>query len=186
MKTILIPNFEINGLGSYPDDAKLFANMQRVTFQGVQYWLCEYAGDKHLETGPHTYVDYKASITPSAIPVTNIQVVDVTAAPLINKNGIYRVGKGETFKLTANVPLPDTAPGDELVVIIEKLVNGNQVIDDTRALGSVKSGVLTVEKAINVDGNWALIAARQNQGLATIGAPFRFEFDVEKVEFNVI
>lgn len=55
---VLIPHFSLSGASSYPDESKLFSNMEKVSLQGDYYWLCDYSGDKDLETGAHIYSDY--------------------------------------------------------------------------------------------------------------------------------
>ena len=63
MKNVLIPHFSVKGKTSYPDDYKLFSNMKKVTFMGVDYWLCKYDGLKQLEVGPNDYEAYIAANT---------------------------------------------------------------------------------------------------------------------------
>ena len=60
MKT-LIPYFSVDGKGNYPDDYRKFTNMEPVSFQGVDYWLCDYFGSLTLEKGPATYAEYESA-----------------------------------------------------------------------------------------------------------------------------
>lgn len=54
----LIPFFDVRGKASYPDSYKHFTKMEKVSFNGADYWLCQYTGLRDLETGVDTYEDY--------------------------------------------------------------------------------------------------------------------------------
>ena len=58
MKKVLIPYFDIEGKNSYPDSYSLFSDMEKVTFNGADYWLCLYNGLLELETGPDDYAAF--------------------------------------------------------------------------------------------------------------------------------
>ena len=47
---ILIDYFKIEGISSYPDNAKLFAEMETLTIDGNMYYYVEYSGNKDIRT----------------------------------------------------------------------------------------------------------------------------------------
>ena len=71
---ILIPHFEITSDSSFPDYYKLFHQMTEVTFNSVDYWLCEYTGAMDLETGADNYASYSAWVDTQP-KVTGIRVI---------------------------------------------------------------------------------------------------------------
>lgn len=74
---ILIPYFPILGTSSYPDHYTLFQGMDMITFQGEDYYLTDYSGDKNLETRA-TYAEYEAWLDAQP-PVTGVREITTAA-----------------------------------------------------------------------------------------------------------
>ena len=110
-----------------------------------------------------------------------VQLTDVTVTGenvMLGGGGIWWLPKNSTFTLTANAQLPDS----EMMVIIERVINGGTVIDDLRVKATIVGGVITVNGRFAMSGNYQITSERLNKGLETIGAPFRLAFG--KVEFD--
>lgn len=128
--------------------------------------------------GKQGYIEmtYSSLQEPTVIELTDIVVTSENAQ--LGAGSIWWLPQGEPFALTANVALPDT----QMMIIIERVANGSTVIDDMRVKASIVDGVVTINAALANSGNYQITAERLNQGLETIGAPFRLAFD--KVEFD--
>jgi len=74
---ILIPYFNINGTDSYPDDYRLFSSMEKLKFNNQNYWLCNYAGKKELETGVNNCADYRSYLKAPLLPIVIDQVTNI-------------------------------------------------------------------------------------------------------------
>lgn len=110
-----------------------------------------------------------------------VQLTDVTVTGenvMLGGGSIWWLPKNSTFTLTANAQLPDS----EMMVIIERVINGGTVIDDLRVKATIVGGVITVNGEFAMSGNYQITSDRLNKGLETIGASFRLAFD--KVEFD--
>ncbi|WMN59272.1 hypothetical protein NI389_13790 [Pseudoalteromonas xiamenensis] len=98
-----------------------------------------------------------------------------------------RVGLGGIVWLPINQPfsIKTTAvgiPDSQLMVMIERVVDGSKAVDDVRVLAEIKDGKVTIDGVFKVSGNYLLRASRLNEGLERIKAPFRLMFDT--VEFD--
>ncbi|WP_105168545.1 hypothetical protein [Pseudoalteromonas sp. T1lg23B] len=92
---------------------------------------------------------------------------------------IWWLPRGEAFTLSAHVgDLPDT----QLMVMVERVVNAEQPVDDMRFVANVANGVLTMQGCFELSGNYLITAQRLNAGLERIGASYRFAFDA--LEFD--
>ncbi|MCV6625853.1 MAG: hypothetical protein OIF38_07130, partial [Cellvibrionaceae bacterium] len=96
----LMPYFPIMGASTYPDNAELFSNLEQVALGGQQYWLCDYAGTKDLETGKHTYSDLVVATNKPLIALSNISVT-----PLLE--GFQ--AKAHEYNIQALTPVTATA-----------------------------------------------------------------------------
>ena len=70
----------------------------------------------------------------------------------------------------------------EMMIIIECVVNGSDVIDDLRAKASIVDGLITITSKFVQSGNYQITSERLNAGLEAVNAPFRLAFN--KVEFD--
>lgn len=123
----------------------------------------------NLVIGQWEYID-PSTVT---IPVTNVLVSGV------NKVGdIWWVQVGSTWTLTADVPMPD----GQMMVMMERVVDGRQSVDDVRFIATITSGKLTIAGKFDQSGNYTISKERLNRGLERIKAPFRLDFTL--VEFD--
>lgn len=115
------------------------------------------------------------AVTPKpSIDILNIQI------PAAELNGaIYWVKKDEPVIVTANCALPD----GELMVMVEKVIDGSITVDDFRVKAVIATGIMTMSFAFDTSGNYIFRKTRLNEGLDRIGAPFNLNFD--DVEFDV-
>lgn len=110
-----------------------------------------------------------------------LQLTDITVTGenvTLGGGGIWWLPKNSLFTLTANAQLPDA----EMMIIVERVIDGSTVVDDLRIKATITGGVITVTGQFAMSGNYIITAERLNQGLEIIGAPFRLSFD--KVEFD--
>ena len=113
---------------------------------------------------------------PTIFDLTNVNVESPNAQ--LGAGGIWWLPTNEQFTLSANVALPDS----EMMIIIERVVNGSDVINDIRTKAVIANGVVTINASFSESGNYQITAERLNQGLEVIDAEFRLAFD--KVEFD--
>ena len=113
--------------------------------------------------------------TLNEVTLTNLNI------PLQIENGIYWVKKDEVFTITAECNLPDS----KFSLIVEKLINAINVVDDTRFEVNIVDGTATVSCQFNICGNWLLTAKRNNEALSRppLNAPFRI--NIPNIEFEV-
>lgn len=121
-------------------------------------------------------MSYKPNSKYPFVRLTNVTVTGENV--MLGGGGIWWLPKNSTFTLTANAQLPDS----EMMVIIERVINGGTVIDDLRVKATIVGGVITVNGQFAMSGNYQITSDRLNKGLETIGASFRLAFD--KVEFD--
>ncbi|MCF2826929.1 MULTISPECIES: hypothetical protein [unclassified Pseudoalteromonas] len=94
---------------------------------------------------------------------------------------IWWVQKGTPLIVTATA---DGLPNGGLMVMVERVVNASQPIEDLRFIATIKDGVVTLPLQFDTSGNYLITAKRLNEGLARIeNAPFRLNF--ETMEFDV-
>jgi hypothetical protein len=115
----------------------------------------------------------KADLATPFIPVTD---VSLSAGSLVGE--IYWIPVGTAWALTAGVALPD----GQMMVMVERVVDATQAIDDIRFIASIANGQLTINGVFDKSGNYVITPERINRGLARINAPFRLAFD--KIEFD--
>lgn len=118
----------------------------------------------------------------SMLPVIDLQNVQLTEATF--NAGIYKVTESTVFEITANMlpSIPELViPAGEMVTIVEKILRGNPV-DELRfdAVITAADGETPAKLSVRMKlptGNYLISAARLNEGLKTIGAPFRLAFE---------
>ncbi|OHU87823.1 MULTISPECIES: hypothetical protein [Pseudoalteromonas] len=110
------------------------------------------------------------------VTLSNVTVECGQAALVGN---IWWLPKGERFILRANVSeLADT----QLMVMVERVINAEQPIDDIRFVAEIVDGVFTMQGCFELSGNYLITPSRLNAGLERIGAPFRLAFSA--LEFD--
>lgn len=164
-----------------PDDSSLFKNQDIVAIDGEQYLYADYIGSKQL-VSDYNVEDYLTSVEeakPKAPAVVTLTNVNVTGEHVVLGSGdIWWLPKNSPFTLTANAQLPNA----QMMIIVERVINGGVVVDDLRIKASIENGIITVNGLFAMSGNYQITSDRLNKGLETIDAPFRLAF--EKVEFD--
>ncbi|MCG7545425.1 hypothetical protein MHM93_14685 [Pseudoalteromonas sp. MM17-2] len=161
-----------------PDDSSLFKDQSVVTIEGQQYLYTHYIGSKAINSD-HDVSSYLSMLAGKKIPSIDVTNIGVTGTDVeLGAGGIWWVKEKTQFNLTANAELQDSS----LMVIIEKVVNGREVIGDIRVKATITGGRITIQGRFDESGNYILRASRLNQGLEEIGAPFRLSFAT--VEFD--
>jgi hypothetical protein len=144
---VLINYFNVAGTSSYPDDFTLFSNMEKVVFNGKEFWLCDYKSSKPIvsaETG-----DYLASIDPAnkqLIPV----IIDNVAGQLngyINIENEYTVPQSSDAVIaTGQLAIPDR----KFKVPFKRIDTGRVQLMPAE----VVSGVFTLPLKFETNGVW--------------------------------
>ncbi|TMP88509.1 hypothetical protein CWC05_03510 [Pseudoalteromonas ruthenica] len=161
-----------------PDEPHYFSEQSVVTIDGHQYLYAYYHGGKYVHSD-YDVDAYLASMSPKAIPYVPIKEIAVTGDTVERgKGGIWWLAQNSTFELRGVAALPDS----EMIVIIERIIDGEQVIDDIRARAVIADNTITVRGQFSQSGNYIISASRLNKGLESIEAPFRLAF--ETVEFD--
>lgn len=164
-----------------PDNIALFKQQEVVEINDVIYLFADYSGSKEL-VSDYSVDNYLASIeaiTPQAPQVIELTNVNVTGEHVtLGAGAIWWLPINEGFTLTANAQLQDM----EMMIIIERVVNGSDVIDDLRAKASIVDGLITITSKFVQSGNYQITSERLNAGLEAVNAPFRLAFS--KVEFD--
>ena len=164
-----------------PDGISNFSTQSTAVIEGQLYFFAEYVGTKEL-TSDYSVDDYLAAIEaakpqpPQVIELTNVSVTGEHVT--LGAGSIWWLPINEGFTLTANAQLPDM----EMMIIIERVVNGSDVIDDLRAKASIVDGLITITSKFVQSGNYQITSERLNAGLEAVNAPFRLAFN--KVEFD--
>ena len=164
-----------------PDDISLFRTQSTAVIDEQLYFFAEYVGSKKL-TSDYSVDDYLAAIeaakpqAPQVIELTNVSVTGEHVT--LGAGGIWWLPINEGFTLTANAQLENM----EMMIIIERVVNGSDVIDDLRAKASIVGGLITITSKFVQSGNYQITSERLNSGLEAVDAPFRLAFN--KVEFD--
>ncbi|QLE09579.1 hypothetical protein HYD28_11780 [Pseudoalteromonas shioyasakiensis] len=177
---ILIDYFDVCGTSSYPDDFKLFSDMEKVTYKGKDFWLCHYSGNKRLESPESDeFISNHLGSENDAKPVIELSSPTITGEGVsLGNGGIWWVKQNTQFTLVASAQLPDS----EMMLVVERVINGSTVVDDIRVKASIVNGLITMDAQFEQSGNYQITAQRLNAGLEIIEAPFRLAFD--KVEFD--
>ena len=164
-----------------PDLISNFKNQSTAIIDNEQYFFADYHGSKQL-VSDYNVEDYLTSVeeakpqAPADVRLTN---VNVTGEHVVLGSGdIWWLPKNSPFTLTANAQLPNA----QMMIIVERVINGGVVVDDLRIKASIENGIITVNGLFAMSGNYQITSDRLNKGLETIGAPFRLAF--EKVEFD--
>lgn len=167
-----------------PDTQELFENQETVVINDDLFFFADYVGSKQL-VSDYDVDSYLADIEAAKpAPILPPQVVELTNVNVtgehvtLGNGGIWWLPKNSEFTLTANAELPDA----EMMIIVERVINGSTVVDDLRIKAAITGGVITVNGLFAMSGNYIVTAERLNQGLEIIDAPFRLAFD--KVEFD--
>lgn len=138
------------------------------------------AGYKYdSQSEPRFYLDSENEEVAPSITPTELTNVSVTGEHVtLGAGNIWWLPINEQFTLTANAQLEDM----EMMIIIERIVNGSDVIDDLRAKASIVDGLITITSNFVQSGNYQITSERLNAGLEAVNAPFRLAFS--KVEFD--
>lgn len=110
--------------------------------------------------------------------------IEVSNIAVSNSNfafNIHKVNAGAEITITADANVDDY---DSWTLIVEKVVNATQVVDDVRFNAISVGGKLTGTGAFDAKGNYLLTAKRTNEGLDRLGVGIHLAFDT--VEFNVV
>lgn len=111
----------------------------------------------------------KVNLTNTAVTSPNAQLI----------GNIWWLPKDEPFTITANAEgLPDSS----LMVMVERVINATQPVDDIRFVANIKDGIVSMQGKFEQSGNYIITAERLNAGLERINAPFRLDF--ETMEFD--
>ena len=110
------------------------------------------------------------------LSLTNVAVTSASARKV---GDIWWMPENEVFTLTADVALPDS----ELMIMSERVINGDTVVDDMRFIANIANGQVTINGTFKTSGNYQITAERLNSGLARIGMPLELIFN--KIEFDV-
>ncbi|PHI38323.1 hypothetical protein CBQ28_04365 [Pseudoalteromonas sp. GCY] len=116
---------------------------------------------------------------PVIIPNIQLSGISVNSANARLIGKIWWVPKTEAFTITATA---NGLPNGGLMVMVERVLNGYQPIDDIRFVATIENGQVTMQGKFEQSGNYIITAKRLNKGLERIGAPFRLEF--ETMEFD--
>ncbi|MEL0639107.1 hypothetical protein V6260_00610 [Pseudoalteromonas aliena] len=164
-----------------PDKPDFFTSKVSVVIDGELYLFADYSGSKDLASD-YSVEDYLAAVEaakPQAPQITELTNVSVTGEHVtLGTGGIWWLPINKQFTLTANARLEDM----EMMIIIERVVNGSDVIDDLRAKASIVDGLITITSKFAQSGNYQITSERLNAGLEAVNAPFRLAFS--KVEFD--
>lgn len=168
-----------------PDNTALFKNQRVVVIDDGMYLLANYIGALEL-VSDYSVNDYLAlenaeieANKPQSIQVKELVNVNVSGEHVtLGAGNIWWLPINEQFTLTANAQLQDM----EMMIIIERVINGSDVIDDLRAKASIVDGLITITSKFVQSGNYQITSDRLNAGLEAVNAPFRLAFD--KVEFD--
>jgi hypothetical protein len=140
------------------------ANNERVREQASSGAIVEY-----------TYIDRSIS-SELIIQLSNTTVTSSNAKKI---GAIWWLPKDEPFTITANA---EGLPDSELMVMVERVINATQPVDDIRFVATIQNGQITMQGKFEQSGNYIITAERLNTGLERIGAPFRLAF--ETLEFD--
>lgn len=110
-------------------------------------------------------------------PVVKITNIKIPVAEL--KGSIYWIRKDLPLIITADCPLPN----GELMVMVERVINGSNTVDDVRIKAVISEGVMSMSFIFDTSGNYIFRASRLNEGLDRINEPYHLSFD--DVEFDV-
>ena len=164
-----------------PDLISNFKKQSTAIIDNEQYFFADYHGSKLL-VSDYNVEDYLASVEeakPQAPAVVTLTNVNVTGEHVVLGSGdIWWLPKNSPFTLTANAQLPNA----QMMIIVERVINGSTVIDDMRVKATIANGVVTINAAFAQSGKYQITAERLNAGLDTIGAGFNLAFD--KIEFD--
>jgi len=171
-----------------PDNTAMFKNQRVVVIADVMYLFANYIGALELASD-YSVDDYLAlkeaaieaakpapALPPQVIELTNVNVTGEHVT--LGSGEIWWLPINKQFTLTANAQLEDM----EMMIIIERVVNGSDVIDDLRAKASIVDGLITITSNFVQSGNYQITSERLNAGLEAVNAPFRLAFN--KVEFD--
>jgi hypothetical protein len=133
--------------------------------------------NKEVASGVWQEQRYFEGMAVSLKPIVEITNISIPAA---NLNGsIYWIAKNTPLVITADCPLPD----GELMVMVERVIDGSKTVDDIRTKTVILNGVMTMNFTFEASGNYIFRESRLNEGLDRIGAAFNLSFD--DVEFDV-
>ena len=114
-------------------------------------------------------------IVKPVLPLTNITL----SSEAVLTGDIYWLQQGVLATVTATVGLPD---GDYMLMA-ERVIDADTVVDDVRFKANVSSCLLTMNVNFQVAGNYLISAKRLNEGFDRIGSPVHLSFP--NVEFDI-
>lgn len=113
------------------------------------------------------------------LPKIDLKNNTVTSPNAKKIGNIWWLPKDEPFTITANA---EGLPDGGLMVMVERVINATQPVDDIRFVANIQNGQITMQGKFEQSGNYIITAERLNAGLERIGAPFRLAF--ETLEFD--
>ena len=166
------------------DETFILANYNNDVVIEGRYKIGDLFVDGHFVSPSKVAVDVnKIVATTGYTGVTDKPILDLTnltiPAPAQLVGNIYWLQSDTLATITADVALPD---GDYMIMA-ERVVDGDRVVDDVRFKATVTSGALTMPVSFPVAGNYLISAKRLNEGLDRIGSPVHLGFD--DVEFDI-
>ena len=117
----------------------------------------------------------KIQVAPTipTLPLTNVQVTGA-----VKEGNIWWIPINTEFNVIADVSLPN----GNYMIMIERVVDAVNAIDDARFVGVVSEGVITITGKFTDMGNYVATDDRMNRGLDRIGKGVHLQFD--DIEFN--
>ncbi|WP_022945378.1 hypothetical protein [Pseudoalteromonas ruthenica] len=161
-----------------PDETKYFLDQEVVDIAGESYFYADYVGSLTIASD-YDVLSYLQSLKLDN-PIIVLSEVNVSGESVtLGAGGIWWVAQNTAYTITAKA---EGMPDGEMMIIIERIIQGGTVVQDIRAKASIVNEHITINSLFEASGNYQITAERLNQGLATIGAPFRLMFDT--VEFD--
>ncbi|TMP46403.1 hypothetical protein CWB96_12995 [Pseudoalteromonas citrea] len=162
------------------DDISTFENQSVVIIENESYLLSNYVGTKTIPSDydVNKYINSQNTELLS-IALTNTTVTSPSAQLIGN---IWWLPKDEPFTITANA---EGLPDGGLMVMVERVINATQPVDDIRFVANIQNGQITMQGKFEQSGNYIITAERLNAGLERIGAPFRLAFDTLELDAYV-
>lgn len=135
-------------------------------------------GDRYrVQVGGTGWQEQTYKTPAPVLPVVELSNISIPAADL--QGSIYWIAKDAPLVITADCPLPD---GD-LMVMVERVIDGSDTVDDIRTKAVISDGVMTLSFIFDTSGNYIFRESRLNEGLVRIGGGFQLSFD--DIEFDV-
>jgi len=167
---ILIPFFPVIGANSYPDKGANFSNMEKVSFNGADYWLCDYHGNLPL-AGVVSYNEYEASLVSELISI-NIDNVSNTLPDFDDSDREYTVKENTDCLATGSLGIKN----QNFRVPFIRTDTGRKAY----MIASITSGAFTITLNFKTGGEWLVNTELLNSELP---APM---FAIAEHKFKVV